>query len=446
MARWRIIRWVITAGFICVPALGVGAQHSPTPVAREASPGQLAPRPGLEIFYSRLRAFRSGAGARLTLIQIGDSHTAADQFTARLRARFQADFGDAGRGQLAPGVPEQYWRPSVVRAMQAGDWKISAIGKDKGSKLPFGLSGYIAKGSAASDTMDLTLAGPETEFAAASIAFIARPGGGHVDVIVDGILISTLSTEADSATYRLQEFVAPSGRGKRLTLRVAGDGPVAITDWGLYNSARGAELISHGFVGAQLKVLDSWSEEIVATQLSRLDPALIVLAFGTNEGYAPASHLADYAVLLRERVVNLQRLAPNASIVLLMGPDANRIPTYCPGSVALRERARCVALTPAETAEYDARLARKDMDLCRWHTPASYSIVRTAQEQAARSLGLFVWDWMAFQGGACSATAWHAKNWVHNDRVHLKREGANRSADAFYDELLRGFTTRSGRP
>ena len=38
-------------------------------------------------------------------MQIGDSHTANDSFSGRLRELFQARFGDAGRGVLPPGVP-----------------------------------------------------------------------------------------------------------------------------------------------------------------------------------------------------------------------------------------------------------------------------------------------------------------------------------------------------
>ena len=42
---------------------------------------------------------------RLTILQLGDSHTAADFFTGRVRARLQEAFGDGGDAFLVPGAP-----------------------------------------------------------------------------------------------------------------------------------------------------------------------------------------------------------------------------------------------------------------------------------------------------------------------------------------------------
>ena len=444
MQRRQMLALTVLVALLAAAATPADAEQPRTQESGEGA-GRHEGRPsGLETFHARLRSFRAGTGKRLTIVQIGDSHTAADQFTARLRTRFQAEFGDGGRGMLAPGVPESYWRPAGVRATQKGVWRVQSMGRNDEAYGAFGLSGYIVRGANAGDTMELTVTDSEASFAVASIGFLTREKGGHVEVLIDGIPHATLATDAKGPTYRRVEVAAASGKGKQLTLKLVGDAPVDLADWGLHSDQRGVELIAHGFVGAQVKILDRWSADITANQLKLLDPALIILAFGTNEGYAPASHLTDYADLLRARVLALQRMAPNASIVILAGPDANRIPSYCPGTAALRDRAPCVPLTPAEAADYDTRLARKDAELCRWHTPASYAIVRGAQRHVANTLGLLLWDWMGYQGGVCAASAWHAKDWVHNDRVHLKREGANRSADAFYDELLRGLRTHGG--
>jgi len=47
---------------------------------------------------SKLYELKAGRIDRLTILQIGDSHTEADLFSGRLRALFQARFGNAGRG------------------------------------------------------------------------------------------------------------------------------------------------------------------------------------------------------------------------------------------------------------------------------------------------------------------------------------------------------------
>ncbi|MFX6326648.1 hypothetical protein ABTF74_19635, partial [Acinetobacter baumannii] len=73
------------------------------------------------------------------------------------------------------------------------------------------------------------------------------------------------------------------------------------------------------------------------------------------------------------------------------------------------------------------------------HTPPGYTVVRAAQREAAERMNVLWWDWMAFQGGPCAASAWEAKGLVHKDRVHLKNAGSAISADAFFAQLVRGL-------
>src|SRR6202040_4391800 len=45
------------------------------------------------------------ASHRMTILQLGDSHTAADFFTGRVRERLQEIYGSGGAGSIVPGVP-----------------------------------------------------------------------------------------------------------------------------------------------------------------------------------------------------------------------------------------------------------------------------------------------------------------------------------------------------
>ena len=82
--------------------------------------------------------------------------------------------------------------------------------------------------------------------------------------------------------------------GQRLEVRPHGDGGVDIADWAVYRNSPGVVLTSHGFSGAQVGIMDRWDWNTVASQLAGLDPSLILVAFGTNEGYAPKSRLQNY--------------------------------------------------------------------------------------------------------------------------------------------------------
>src|ERR1700681_1171571 len=56
----------------------------------------------------------------LRILQVGDSHTANDGFSGRLRERLQDRFGAAGRGWLPAGVPYGYFRPALVAVGESG--------------------------------------------------------------------------------------------------------------------------------------------------------------------------------------------------------------------------------------------------------------------------------------------------------------------------------------
>jgi hypothetical protein len=400
-----------------------------------------APLEQLSQFHRRLADLEGGRIKRLTILQIGDSHTEAEHFSGRLRELFQGRFGNAGRGMLAPGSPVDYWRPYQVRAQQIGKWQVFSSNKSDHASLPFGLSGFVVRGANSSDVMTLMAGDDSSSFDAVEIAYYRRPDGGTIDVAVDGKPIGEIATRGEAYVMARQAFALPSA-GRHLEVRPHGNGGVDIADWAVYRNSPGVVLTSHGFSGAQVGIMDRWDWDTVASQLARLDPSLILLAFGTNEGYAPKSRLQNYESLLEARIGALKQAAPNASIVLVAGPDANRIPGYCGGTGSQHERTPCKPLSAEEVAGYDSLLSHSDRSLCRWHTPGSYDLVRNAQRAVAQKTGVYFWDWLEVQGGMCGAYRWEQEGLVHKDRVHMKKDGYWRSADKLYAMLMRGFPVR----
>jgi lysophospholipase L1-like esterase len=432
-----------TTAISMAPAI---AQTPSEPVL--ASPPELArvgrvrgePLPQLAQFQRRLADLQAGRLQRLTILQIGDSHTEAEHFSGRLRMLFQARFGNAGRGMLAPGAPVPYWRPSQVRAEQSGKWQVLSSNKTDHADLPFGLSGFVVRGADKADVMTLAST-DDHSFDTVEIGYYRKPDGGTIELAVDGKPIGEIATRGDTYAMARQSFRLASA-GHRLELRPRGNGSVDIADWAVYRDDRGVVLTSHGFSGAQVGIMDRWDWKTVAVQLAEIDPSLIVLAFGTNEGYAPKTRLQSYESRLEARIEALRRAAPNASIVLVSGPDANRIPKYCGGNGAQHDQITCLPLTEREVSDYDGLLARSDRSLCRWHTPGSYDLVRDAQRAVAGRTGVYFWDWLELQGGKCGAYRWEREGLVHKDRVHMKKDGYWRSADALYAVLMRGFPGR----
>jgi lysophospholipase L1-like esterase len=429
------------------------ALEKPPSLVRDGRIAPPSPRQ-LAKLHKQLADLKAGRIRRVTIVQIGDSHTQAEHFSGRLRTLFQARFGNGGRGMLPPGQPYDYWRPYQVQAKQSGDWQVFTSNKKDHATLPFGLSGFVIRSADPAAAIVLEAREDSAPFAVVEVGFYRKDDGGTIDLNVDGTPVGAIDTRGPGYGWERRSFTLPAP-GRRVELRPRGDGSIDLADWAVYGKSRGLVLASFGFSGAQVGIMERWDRKTVSTQLAALDPALIVLAFGTNEGYAPRSRLRDYEARLEERISALRQAAPNASIVLVSGPDANRIPKYCNGNGNgktgdsqsqskgnVADRDTCRPLSEDEVARYDTMLATSDRALCRWHTPASYELVRKAQRNVAERTGVYFWDWFQLQGGTCGAHRWEQAGLVLGDRVHLKREGYWHSADHLYAALMRGFKGR----
>jgi lysophospholipase L1-like esterase len=391
----------------------------------------------LAAFQRSLEQLRAGKIERVNVLQIGDSHTAGDAFSGHLRDLLQGKFGNAGRGMLPPGSPFPYWRPYQVEVLQRGGWTVFSSNRTDYRQLPYGLSGVIVRSQRGGDTLSL-IAKPNALFDTVDLDYFRQPGGGHFSVIVDGRPVEDVDTSGSG--YELTRKTISAGPGSRtLEVRTRGNGTVDVADWAIYRREHGVTLSSHGFIGAEIGLMGRWDSSNVARQLKDLSPTLIILAFGTNEGFGAPERLADYASVFGSQLAQLRQAAPRASIVVVGPPDADRLPDYCGARGGAREAVGCRPLSSAETADYSQLLRGRSRSLCRWHPPAGLQVVKTAQQEAARRQNAYFWDWAAVQGGACGADRWVSQGLGRSDRVHMSTAGYEKSADSLFDALLQGY-------
>jgi len=400
-----------------------------------------APAAQLTGLHRQLNELQSGRRNRVNIVQIGDSHTANDNFSGRLRELFQRQFGDAGRGLMPPGYPFPYWRPYQVKVQQTGSWQVLTSNR-VGAEGTFGLSGFVTRGSKSTDSMSLVAdnanASDGGSFDSAEVHYFKRPGGGAIQVYVDGRFHSEINTSGGAYLLDRATISAPNARS--LELRPRGNGPVDIADWAVYRRQRGVTLASLGFGGAQINILGRWDWKITAYELKHLDPGMVVLAFGTNEGFAARERLGDYGREFGSYVDMIRHAVPNASIVIVGPPDANRFPSYCGRGGGAG--ASCAPLRGAEIENYTAMLNGRDRKLCRWHAPAAIGYVREAQRAAARQRNLYFFDWSRVQGGECGADRFARDGLGHADHVHMREAGYHLTADRLFTELMAGYRRR----
>ncbi len=357
----------------------------------------LGPYRALGPFYRALRQAESGRG-RVAVVQVGDSHTANDAFSGRMRELLQGRFGDGGRGMLPPGIPHAYYRPARVSVTSEG-WRIV-----RGAG-PVGLAGLRQR---AEGPATMTLQAEPGELQRVIVEVLAQPGGGTVDIATaDGRRVSA-STAARVGAVRI---AAPAGAGGWVEVSARGDGPVDLLGWTAEKAGAGATWSNLGTVGATMELTQRWDAGVLAAEGAALSPALVVLAFGTNEGFKDSTDLAAYPALARAAIRRLRAMAPGASIVVA-GP---------PGGV------RAGAGVPCG----EGRSA----------VPANLPRVRAMLREAARAEGAFFWDWAEAMGGDCAIIGWARTEppMAARDHVHLLVPGARRTAEALFEVLMQGY-------
>lgn len=349
----------------------------------------------------------------------------------------------------------------------------------------------IARGSQPTDILSVEDR-TGTQLSSVQFGMIRRPDGGSADILIDGREYDSLQTRQPTTRYA-QLRLAVEGVGKRIELRPRGDGPVDLTEIGLFGADRGIELSNLGFPGAQIGLLDKWHWETVKEQLGDIRPGLVILAFGTNEGFAPAERIASgYERLFERQLRAVKAAVPGSALAVIGPPDANRYPRYClpsvqpepaasqakpdagttpspeakkqdaepappdparpqqkaqPSEKAKKQVKRpepppdaiCSPLSPSERPHYDAMIGAKDRALCRWHTPAAIPLVRRIQRQVAERNGVFFWDWSEVFDGECGADRWARRGLASKDRVHFTPQGYALAAERFYAALLTGY-------
>jgi len=166
------------------PAVSATSARPAAPPRPPAGAARLAGPQALRAFFQGLGALERRRTRRpLRILQIGDSHTANDAFSGRLRERLQQRFGAAGRGWLPAGIPFAYFRPQLVTVEESG-WR-HLRPAEAGPGVPLGLDASAAQSGNPAAQMILTSTEPEG-FDRFAVEFVARPNGAPLRLRIDG--------------------------------------------------------------------------------------------------------------------------------------------------------------------------------------------------------------------------------------------------------------------
>jgi lysophospholipase L1-like esterase len=374
-------------------------------------PAAIESTAALAPFFHRLDALERAETRRVRVLWLGDSHVAADLLTGHARRLLQARFGDAGPGLAMPGSPWRFFRHDRARSRGDGGFETAGLGRDVIDPL-VGLWG-VALLPRGEGSASLAAA-----FARAEVAVLAPAGEGCVAISVDGdtAFAGDVGAAVDGAPTPCArvEGAVEAGEAaeaaRTLVVHDACGGAVRILGADLGSGRPGILVDSVGINGTELGWIGRPDRELRRVLLERLDPALIVVSFGTNDMGRPDLVPEEYESAAADLLRALREDAPEAAI-LVTGP-----------------------LDRGSRSKGVARLLAVN-------EPAVIRALRSA----ARETGSAFADQRALMGGDGSIRAWARRGLAARDLVHLSRAGYERIAEGLVDRLLRAYDAWRGR-
>ena len=381
------------------------------------------------------------------IVQIGDSHTAGDAITGALREALQARLGNGGRGLMPAGRPHAGVRLRGVSVTMSGPWAARGLFGSGAAEPwpPRGISGYTITSRTPGAALALAA---DTEFTAFGLCVAAGPSGPRLALTLGEVTQEVdFTAETEAPDCRRFAIAAASARLELLS------GEAIVTGWWL-ERPQGVIVSNLGVPGSQLQFLGRADEATIAAQFRALPADLVILAFGTNEGFAPYFDPARLESQIREQVGRIRRLAGPVPILLLGPPDAasrnrelranvvggivngwvgdapdcNRAIQAVPARLPVdgldipywSEAGGTLAPDPVVLSGPMPRAVRRGLPL---FNPPALAAASAVQRRLADELGLAFWDWRARQGGACAAVRWMQAGLMGPDFIHYSAAG-----------------------
>jgi len=334
----------------------------------------------------------AAASGPVRILQYGDSHTASDDWADEMRQDFQKKFGAGGPGFTLPGHPFLGYRRFDSRGANSRGWYTDGLVTRKGDGV-YGLGGISLTAHAPGQTVSLSAECQQLE-----LYYLQQPGGGQLEFSVDGAPAGTIETNGEFAPGIYRYTPAPGSH--QYTLRTMSADPVRLFGWVAQNQT-GVTYETLGINGAQAEMQLAWNASILDGEIADRDPALIVLAYGTNEALSRSWTEDGYRAALKEVIQRLRAAAPLASILLVGPPDC----------------------------QYRLRNGR------RLPFPHLDQVIEI-QRQVALENGCAFWDWRARMGGAGSVRQWVQAGLAQGDYTHLTGQGYRMLGDMLFSEIM----------
>ncbi|SDB82752.1 SGNH/GDSL hydrolase family protein [Acinetobacter boissieri] len=327
------------------------------------------------------------------IIQLGDSHTAADVMTGSLRERLQQQLADGGMGW---GMPMYFsGQRLALYGYENTGWQAVSSRTEHGAN--YSLGGLLAVAKANGVTLTIKAKRPEPE---QRLMVSIRQSETDSPLTVTDAMGKTFTLEAPvkNNTWQFAYFNATLP----FTVTARNTTDTAIAGWWAKNAnGQGIVVSALGINGSELSQWDRWNTLAWQHELKEIAPDLIILAYGTNEAYNDRLDVAQAKNVLVERIQKIRQASPNTAIIIISAPESLKSTA---GTCGVR--------------------------------PINLTAVQEMQKQVAMTEHTLFWDWQQAMGGHCSMKKWIAQGLGRGDGVHFTSTGYQQLGQALAQDIL----------
>lgn len=374
------------------------------------------PNKQLEPVFRTLSALKSGKDTVLTILHLGDSHIQAGYYSGQTMRLLQQEFGNAGRGWVAPfkltrtNEPDDYFIRSAAKEWTAG--RITQRQK----RTPIGPGGIGIRSVSTSINFDLTIApinGAGYWFNQAVLYRGDRstpmlPAGPMKDSVSTSRSAGTLAPRLMTDTFRITKqtdlLQLHSTRRKPGTDVLIPASEFSNIYYG-FNLTNGQPGVLYHSVGVNGAMFVQYTDADFLQRVALLKPDLLIVSLGTNESFGSRFSEAEFSSQIRAFLQMVKQYMPHTAILLTT-------PAECYKRVSVNKKRTYVQNLNSQKA--------------------ASAIVKLAKQE-----GLACWDLFRATGGKNSYQDWYRGGYFGRDRIHFTKSGYQKQGALLFQALMR---------
>lgn len=350
-----------------------------------------------------------------SIVHIGDSHLQADIGTGVVRELLQYDYGNAGRGLVAPlkmaGTNEPY---DYVMKAESGSWKSAKLLK-RPWILPMGFTGVSV--APASGYGEFYVATSEKDD---YNPFISLTIYGTGDISVK----SVKSQDGEELKYNVgytsnRAIIKLAKEESGVTVGVEAGEDAAIFGVSLSGERPGVFYNVIGNNGATYQSYNNIADFNACVR--QLNPGLIIVSLGTNEAFGTFDS-STFKAQMKQFVSKIKSANPNVPILLTT-------PMECQ---------RSVYSTASRNVTSKKKNKRGRTESYRVHgygVNTNVNKVREAILEFGKENNIATYDWFEVAGGDGASTIWMDEGMFGRDRLHHTAKGYRLQGYMLYEAL-----------